>query len=196
MEKNAMNPLKFDPQTTALVLIDLQNGISGRTLAPHSTSDVVARAAHLAAVLRIKGVTVVYVRIDVAGMPHLPADAPTRDPNAPPPPATASQLIPENGYQSGDLMITKRQWGAFYGTELDQQLRRRGVRTIILGGVATNFGVESTARAAFDRGYEVIFVEDAMTRISAEVHGFAVPHIFPCMGRVRKMEEVLTALAQ
>jgi nicotinamidase-related amidase len=86
------------------------------------------------------------------------------------PPATASQLIPENGYQSGDLMITKRQWGAFYGTELDQQLRRRGIRTIILGGVATNFGVESTARAAFDRGYEVIFVEDAMTSISAEVH--------------------------
>jgi nicotinamidase-related amidase len=55
--------------------------------------------------------------------------------------------------------VTKRQWGAFYATDLDQQLRRRGIRTIVLGGIATNFGVESTARAAFDRGYELVFAE-------------------------------------
>jgi nicotinamidase-related amidase len=193
--EQAMTSLSFDPQSTALVLIDLQNGIMGRTLAPYSSHDVVAHGAQLASALRAKGGTVVYVRVDMTDMLYLPVDAPSRDPNAPPPPATASQLVPESGFQAGDLVITKRHWGAFYGTELDQQLRRRRIRTIILGGVATNFGVESTARAAHDRGYELIFVEDAMSSIKAEVHTFAVQNIFPRMGRVRTTEQVLKALA-
>jgi len=190
-----MTSLEFDPKSTALVLIDLQHGIVGRPLAPHSAADAIARAAELAAALRAKGGTVAYVRVDVAQVLHLPVDAPTRDPSAPPPPAIASEIVPESGYQPADLLITKRQWGAFYGTELDQQLRRRRIRTIVLGGVATNFGVESTARAAFDRGYELIFVEDAMSSVSAMAHEFAVQHIFPRMGRVRKTEQVLEALA-
>ncbi len=89
-----------------------------------------------------------------------------------PPPAIASQLVPESGVQDGDIVIVKRQWGAFYGTGLDQQLRRRGIRTIMIGGIATNIGVESTAREAFDRGYEMVFVEDAMSTISPEA-----PHL-------------------
>jgi nicotinamidase-related amidase len=190
-----MTSLEFDPKSTALVLIDLQHGIVGRPLAPHSAADAIARAAELAAALRAKGGTVAYVRVDVAQVLHLPVDAPTRDPSAPPPPAIASEIVPESGYQPADLLITKRQWGAFYGTELDQQLRRRRIRTIVLGGVATNFGVESTARAAFDRGYELIFVEDAMSSVSAAAHEFAVQSIFPRMGRVRKTEQVLEALA-
>jgi nicotinamidase-related amidase len=189
-----MAGLELDPKSTALVLIDLQNGIVGRTLAPHFASDVVGRAAQLASALRANGGTVVYVRVDVADVLRLPVDAPMRDPNAPPPPPSASQLVAESGYQTGDLLITKRQWGAFYGTELDQQLRRRKVQTIILGGIATNFGVESTARAAFDRGYELIFVEDAMSSLSAAAHDFAVQNIFPRMGRVRTVEEVLKKL--
>jgi nicotinamidase-related amidase len=190
-----MTSLQFDPKSTALVLIDLQHGIVGRPLAPHSAADAIARAAQLAAALRAKGGTVAYVRVDVAQVLHLPVDAPTRDPSAPPPPAIASEIVPESGRQPTDLLITKRQWGAFYGTELDQQLRRRRIRTIMLGGVATNFGVESTARAAFDRGYELIFVDDAMSSVSATAHEFAVQNIFPRMGRVRKTEQVLEALA-
>jgi nicotinamidase-related amidase len=195
MEHHPVNSLQFDPQSTALVLIDLQNGIMGRTLAPHASSDVVAHGAQLAAALRAKGGTVVYVRVDMTDLIHLPVDAPTRDPNAPPPPAIASELVSDSGYQAGDLVITKRHWGAFYGTELDQQLRRRRIRAIMLAGVATNFGVESTARAAYDRGYELIFVEDAMSSIKAEVHDFAIQNIFPRMGRVRTAEQVLKALA-
>jgi nicotinamidase-related amidase len=137
----------------------------------------------------------VYVRVELTELLNLPADAPARAPNAPPPPAIASQLVPESGYQNGDVFITKLQWGAFSGTELDQQLRRRGIRTIVLGGIATNFGVESTARAAFDRGYDLIFAEDAMTSLSEEAHAFPVRNIFPRMGRVRKTNEVLEALA-
>src|SRR3546814_10758135 len=52
-----------------------------------------------------------------------------------------------------DLRITKHQWGAFYGTDLDLQLRRRRIETVVIGGIATNFGVESTARAAHEHGY-------------------------------------------
>jgi nicotinamidase-related amidase len=96
--------------------------------------------------------------------------------------------------QAGDLIVTKRQWGAFYGTDLEQHLRRRGIRTIVIGGIATNFGVESTARAAFDQGYEVVFAEDAMSSVSAEVHEFPIKNVFPRMGRVRTVEQIVKAL--
>jgi nicotinamidase-related amidase len=188
--------ISIDPKTTALILIDLQHGIVGMPLAPYSGAEVVARAANLATAFRRQTGTVVYVRAEIGEILQLPVDAPIRDPNAPPPPPIASQLLAEAGCQPGDLQITKRQWGAFYGTELDQQLRRRSIRTIVVGGIATNFGVESTARAAFDRGYELIFVEDASTSISAEAHNLAIQTIFPRMGRVRKTEDLLKALAQ
>jgi nicotinamidase-related amidase len=191
-----MTNLAIDAKSTALVLIDLQHGIVGRQLSPHAGADLVKRAASLAEAFREKGGTVAYVRVEIGEVLRPQVDAPMFDPNAPPPPPIASQLVPESGYQAGDLLIVKRQWGAFYGTDLDQQLRRRGIRTIVIGGIATNFGVESTARAAFDCGYALIFVEDAMASFSAEVHGFAVQHIFPRMGRVRTSGEVLEALGQ
>lgn len=192
-----MPHLAIDTKSTALVLIDLQHGIVGRPqLAPHTGADLVKRAASLADAFREKCGTVTYVRVEIDEVLRPQVDAPMYDPSAPPPPPIASQLVPESGYQAGDLLIVKRQWGAFYGTDLDQQLRRRGIRTIVIGGIATNFGVESTARAAFDRGYALIFVEDAMTSFSAEVHDFAVKHIFSRMGRVRTSDEVLEALGQ
>ncbi|HXD01092.1 MAG TPA: isochorismatase family protein, partial [Verrucomicrobiae bacterium] len=104
--------------------------------------------------------------------------------------------VPEIGPRAGDLLITKHQWGAFYGTELDLQLRRRAVQTIVLGGIATNFGVESTARDAYERGYHQIFAEDAMTSVSAEAHEFVVKNIFPRLGQVRSTNDVLSALAE
>ena len=93
-----------------------------------------------------------------------------------------------------DVIITKRQWGAFHGTGLEQQLRRKGIKTIVMGGIATNFGVESTARAGFDQGYEMVFAEDAMTSLSAEMHDFSVKKLFPIMGRVRSSDEIVKAL--
>jgi nicotinamidase-related amidase len=189
-----MVALNLDPKSTALVLIDLQHGITSMTLAPYLSAEIVGRGAELAAAFRANNATVVYVRVELTDMLNLPADTPSRDPKAPPPPALASQIVPESGYQDGDLLITKRQWGAFYDTGLDQQLRRRGIRTIVLGGIATNFGVESTGRAAFDLGYQLVFAEDAMSSVAAVAHGFAVQHIFPRMGRVRKSAEILEAL--
>ena len=92
--------------------------------------------------------------------------------------------------EASDLKVTKRQWGAFYGTDLDLQLRRRGVTTAVIGGVATNMAVESTARAAHEHGYAVVLAEDAATTFSAEMHAFAFEHIFPRLGRVAKADEI------
>lgn len=186
--------MKLDPQTTALVLVDLQRGIMGRTLAPRSGDDVVKNAIRLAEAFRAAKATVVLVRVEISEMHFLPVDRPMRDPSAPPPPPSASELLPEVGPKPGDLVVTKRQWGAFYATPLDQYLRRRGIRTIVLGGIATNVGVESTARSASEHGYELVLVEDAMASLSAEAHQFAIDVIFPMLGRVRDTGTVIEAL--
>ncbi len=181
-----------------MVLIDLQQGIVGRPGAPRSGPEVVRNASRLAVRFRALGATVVLVHVafqlDFKDVLNVPADVPAPfDPSALPP--GWADLVPALGPQPGDLVITKRQWGAFHGTELDLQLRRREVRTIVLGGISTNIGVESTARSAYEHGYAQILVEDAMTSASAEMHAFAVQNIFPRLGRVRSTDEVLAALA-
>jgi nicotinamidase-related amidase len=183
----------FDPELTAVVLIDLQGSNMARPLAPHAAEDVLARAVSLADGLRAKGATIVFVRVIVNELLDLPVDEPFPKSAAAPAPG-ASELVEETRRQPADLVVTKRHWGAFYGTELEQQLLRRGIKTIILGGVATNFGVESTARAAFDRGYELVFAEDAMSGVSAEAHRFSVTNLFPRIGRVRTVEQILAAI--
>ncbi len=82
-----------------------------------------------------------------------------------------------------DILITKRQWGAFYGTDLDLQLRRRGIKSVVLGGISTNIGVESTARAAWEHGYELVIAEDVCSAQNTEMHRFAFEHIFPRLAR-------------
>ena len=106
-----------------------------------------------------------------------------------------AEIVAELGQEPSDLRITKRQWGAFYGTELDLQLRRRGVTTVVLGGISTNMGVESTARAAHEHGYQLILVEDAMASMASNDHTFAVTKIFPRLGLVRTTQEVLAGCA-
>jgi nicotinamidase-related amidase len=194
-----MTLLSIDPRKTALVLIDLQQGIVSRPMAPRSGSEVVQNASRLTAKFRALGATVVLVRVafhpDSKDFLNVPADASMQF-NASALPSNWADLVPEVGPQPGDLTITKRQWGAFYGTELDLQLRRRDVRTIVLGGISTNIGVESTARSAYEHGYAQVFAEDAMTSNSAEAHEFAIKNIFTRIGNVRSTEEVLSALAQ
>jgi len=192
-----MEQLSIDPKSTALVLIDLQQGIVGMTTAPHPASLVVANAVRLAERFRALSATVVLVRVafSLDGTDALanPIDAPfVARPG--PRPANWSELVAEVGPRSGDLVITKHQWGAFYGTELDLQLRRRGIRTIVIGGIATNFGVESTARDAWERNYALVFAEDATAAMSAEAHAFAITTIFPRLGRIRSTFDILTAL--
>jgi nicotinamidase-related amidase len=178
--------LPLDPTTTALVLIDLQKGVLGMPLAPRSGPDVAQVGRDLAARFRHAGALVVLVNVSFAadGGDRLrqPVDRP---PSLPPGglPAGWSELV-DGLAGPTDLLITKHQWGAFYGTALDLNLRRRGVRTVVLGGVATNMGVESTARQAWEHGYEVVLVEDATTSRTAEMHTFAIGQIFPLISRV------------
>ncbi len=143
--------LTLAPAHTALVVIDLQRGIAGAPTAPHPASDVVAHATAVAVALRAAGGTVVLVHVtpsaDGKDALHPQTDTPAWQPG--PRPADWAEIVPELGPEPGDLVITKRQWGAFYGTELDLQLRRRGIDTILLAGISTNVGVESTARDAY-----------------------------------------------
>jgi nicotinamidase-related amidase len=125
---------------------------------------------------------------------QLPVDKPMRDPKAPPPPPAASELVPEAGFQQGDVLITKRHWGAFAGTELEQILRQRGVDTVVLTGISTNAGVESTARQGTGLGFAFVIVEDACSSTDAAAHRFAFENTFPRLSRVRATEEVLAAL--
>jgi nicotinamidase-related amidase len=188
--------LVLEPRRTALVVIDLQHGIVGRSPAPHSGPEVVARASALARALRDAGGMVVWVRVtsspDGRDALQPPTDAPAVTPTGRP--ADWAELVPELDQQAVDLVVTKRQWGAFYGTELDLQLRRRGVHTIVLCGISTNIGVESTARDAYERGYRQVFVEDATSARSAEEHAFVMRTTFPRIGQVRSTAQVLRAL--
>lgn len=190
-----MNPPKINLKETALVLIDLQQGIVGLDLAPHSGAKVVEHAAKLADRFRQAKAPVVLVRVTFSpdGADALKAETDFK-PNFQRP-ANWAEFVPAIGPKEGDIVITKRQWGAFYGTDLDLQLRRRGQGTIVICGISTEFGVESTARDAYERGYELIFAEDAMTGMTAESHVNSTTRIFPRLGRVRATEEILAALA-
>lgn len=191
-----MSELKLDPRRTAIVVIDLQKGIVGRDCSPYSISTVIANTLQILAGARRAGAIVVLVHVggasDGADRLFPVSDQPMVPTTLPP---DWSELIAELNRQETDLVILKRQWGAFYGTDLDLQLRRRKVETIVLCGIATEFGVESTARDAFERGYGLVLVADAMTGLSARSHADAVEHIFPRIGRVRSTEQVVAALA-
>jgi nicotinamidase-related amidase len=190
-----MSTLQLDPAKTALVIIDLQRGIVAMPVGPHSSADVVNKSATLARKFREKNATVVYVRVDMNDVLRLPVDSPMRDPNAPPPPASASELLPEAGFQAGDVLITKRHWGAFAGTDLEQELRRRGIDTVVITGISTNAGVESTVRQGTGLGLAFVVVEDACSARDAGDHRFASEKIFPRIARVRSTPDVLAALA-
>lgn len=187
--------LELRPKETALVLIDLEHGIVARDTKPYPSKDVVSRCAQLATALREAGGLVVYVHVLMHEMKPPAADKPMMKPGTPPSPPEASELVPEAGYRPGtDVLVTKRQWGAFYGTDLEQQLRERGITTVIMGGIATNVGVESTARAALDARFELVFAEDAMATFSEEAHRNSLEGIFPVMGRVRSTAEIVGSL--
>jgi nicotinamidase-related amidase len=191
-----MNTHLIDTASTALVVIDLQKGIVGMPTQPLEAGAVVANAVKLAEAFRERRMPVFLVKVTpspdlkdslkpIADVPILWSAGQKTD---------WSEIVPELGPFPGDLVITKRQWGAFYGTELDLQLRRRKVETIVLCGIATNIGVESTARFAYEYGYQQVFVEDAMAARSRAEHEHTVTIIFPRLGRVRRTADVLEAL--
>ncbi|MGD9942270.1 MAG: hydrolase, partial [Burkholderiaceae bacterium] len=190
-----MSDLKLDPSRSALVLVDLQNGVLALKTAPRSGEQVLDNAVRLLKAFRDAGGLVVLVRVAFSadGKDALSPAADITAPAATRPPEWA-ELSTRLEVGAGDLVVTKRQWGAFHGTELDLQLRRRGIDTLVLGGIATHIGVESTARAAYEHGYRQVFVEDAMASTSEETHAFPLKAVFPRIGRVRDTQQVVQAL--
>lgn len=185
-------PLTLAPQTTALVLIDLQNGIVNAPREPRSGQEVVEAARNVADRFRAAGAPVCLVHLELASDYKdalvQPVDEPTPRPDGGLPPDYA-EFAPGLRHD-GDIVIRKRNWGAFYGTELDALLRRRGITTIVLGGIATNFGVESTARDAWERNYEVVILEDLCASATAELHDMSIRGVLPRIARVRQSGDI------
>lgn len=189
-----MTDLSVDPKKTALVAIDLQNALTGHTTAPHPAAEVVKKSRQIAEALRARDGLVVWVRVDLNDVLSLPVDQPSRFTGRPMPPEL-SQIAPSAGLQDGDVLITKRHWGAFANTALEEQLRLRGIDTVVLTGVSTNWGVESTLRQGTGLGFAFIVAEDACSAQDGEEHRFAFEKIFPRLARVRTAAEVIKALA-
>jgi nicotinamidase-related amidase len=174
----------------ALVVIDMQKGIVAMPTV-HPASEIIDRVARLARAFREHSLPVVLV--NVAGGPPGRTDVITFNFS---PSADWTELVPELDRQPSDYTVTKLQIGAFYGTALEQILRRRGVTQVFLTGIATSIGVGSTARSAYDHGYNVALVVDAMTDRDADAHRHSVEKIFPRLGETAITHDVLTLLKQ
>jgi len=181
-------------EKTALIVIDLQNGIVNRELAPYTSVQVIQNASRLANDFTEKGAFVVLVRVSsIDGKDML---KPKTDSSINPVqlPEGWDRLVPELANIKNVHVVNKRQWGAFHGTDLDLQLRRRGIDTIVLCGISTGIGVDTTAREAYQQGYNQIFSIDAMTASTKEEHDYVCKYIFPRIGQLRTTEQIVLSL--
>jgi len=180
-------------EKTALVLIDLQKGIVSYPTV-HPIAGVLANSAKLVAAFRKANLPIVIVNVD----PSKNKAANTRKDGQQRAMGEISaewlEIVPEIAAQPGDIFITKQTWSAFYETAIDEELKKRGVTGIVLAGVSTSIGVEGTARAAFERGYNISFVIDATTDMVAEAYERSVKYIFPRMGESGTTDEVIGQL--
>jgi nicotinamidase-related amidase len=180
-----MTATTLDP-TTALILIDLQKGITAFA-AEHGVDEVLANSAKLADTFRERGLLVVHVNV-TGGAPGRTSFArPAREL-----PADWAELVLP--VADGDITVSKQTWGAFHGTDLDAALRKRGVTQVVVTGVATSMGVESTARAAHEHGYHVTIASDAVTDPDRVSHDHSLARVFPKLGETGTTEELLVLL--
>lgn len=177
----------FDPKT-ALVVIDLQKGIVTYPTA-HPIAGVIKHAASLIAAFRRHHLPIVLVNV-TGGAPGRTDQNRHLDDL----PADWAELVPELGQQPDDQRVTKQTWGAFTGTDLEAHLKNLGVTQIVLAGVSTSVGVESTARFAYELGFNVTLVVDAMTDTSADAHENSVTRIFPRLGETGSTADIIKLL--
>jgi nicotinamidase-related amidase len=174
-------------QKSALVLIDLQKGIVSRPTA-HPANDIVSRANSLARAFRDQRLPVVLV--NVTGAPS----GRTEQSLAGERPADWAEFAAELERSPEDHVVTKRTWGAFRNTDLESFLKGRGVTQVVVAGIATSFGVESTARGAHEAGFNVTLATDAMTDMSLDAHNNSITRIFPRLGETGTSEEIIALL--
>jgi nicotinamidase-related amidase len=183
-------PITELDRKTALIIIDLQKGITSLQTA-HSMESVINNSAKLAETFRQHNLPVVLVNV-TGGAPGRTE----RQMGGGERPKDWAELVPELNEQPGDIKITKRTWGAFHDTELDAKLKEQGVTQVVICGVATSAGVESTARSAHEHGYNVVLAADAMTDMSAEAHENSLERIFPRLGETGKTQDILDLLSK
>jgi nicotinamidase-related amidase len=182
-----MSLTKLDA-TTALILIDLQKGIVGLPAA-HPMDEIVNHASVLAEAFRRRGLPVVLVNVDGGAPGRTEQAMRIRDF-----PAGWTDFVPELNRQPADHAVTKRTWGAFTNTGLEQHLKKLGVTQVVIAGVATSAGVESTARHAHELGFNVTLAVDAMTDMNLDAHVNSVTRIFPRIGDTGTTGEILNLL--
>lgn len=182
-------PLTTLDSNTALIIVDLQKGIVGLP-GLDSIESVIKRASALAEAFRERNKTVVLVNVDGGslGRTEQPRQTGSR-------PDGWTDLIPELNRQPGDIVVTKRTWGAFASTDLEAQLKKRGVTQVVIAGVATAIGVESTARQAYEQGFNVTLALDAMADPRAEAHRSSISNVFPRLGETGSTQEIINLLA-
>jgi nicotinamidase-related amidase len=187
-------PTTLDPETV-LILIDLQHGITALPTV-HPSDQIVARSARLADAFRAhkKLVVATQVAFSADGGDVVATRTATGNGDRSAPPPDWGEFHAELNLGDCDIPITKRGWNAFYGTDLDLELRRRKITGIVLAGISTSIGVESAARAANERGYELTIVTDAVTDTSERAHLNSLEVIFPRIAELATTEEVLTAI--
>jgi nicotinamidase-related amidase len=177
----------LDPRT-ALIVIDLQKGVvSLRTV--HPIDEVLKHSHALADAFRRYGLPVVLVNVNsgAPGRTEQPPSAAQR-------PADWTDLVSELDPQPTDIKVTKRTWGAFMHTDLEARLRKLGVTQVVVTGVATSIGVESTARQAYELGFNVTLAVDAMTDINGDAHVNSISRIFPRLGETGTARDIIDLL--
>ena len=179
----------LDPNT-ALIVIDLQKGIVSLPTA-HPVAGVVQQANALAGAFRRHGLPVVLVNV-AGGAPGRTEQ--TR--NFGQLPADWADLVPELNRQPQDHTVTKQTWGAFTNTGLEAHLKGLGVTQIVLAGVSTSIGVESTARHAYELGFNVTLAVDAMTDMNPEAHTNSLVRVFPRLGETSMTREIIDLLGR
>ena len=183
-----MSLTTLDPRT-ALIVVDLQKGIVGREFL-HPFDEVIDRTRELIDSFRSRALPVVLV--NVAGR------APGRTEQGPRGTQTFAEgwtdFLPELDQQASDLVVTKRSWGAFATTDLEDQLRAQGVTQVVVSGLVTSGGVEATARQAYELGFNVTLAVDAMTDIREEPHAYSITNIFPRLGETGTSQEIISLL--
>ena len=177
----------LDPKT-ALVVIDLQKGIMAYTTTP-AVGEVVKQAALLTAAFRSHKLPVVLV--NATGRAPGRSEQGSRMGQLPP---DFAHLVAELNQQPDDHVVTKKTWGAFTNTDLEAYLKKLGVTQVVVCGVATSIGVESTARQAHEHGYHVTLAIDAMSDMSPEAHTNSLTRIFPRLGETGTTQEIIDLL--
>ena len=183
-----MPVITLDPQT-ALIVVDLQKGILPSPFI-HPIAGVLERTRALLDAFRARHLPVVLV--NVVGRAPGRTEQP---PRALPASEEFGKLAPELDRQPDDMVVTKRTWGAFAHTDLEAQLRARGVTQVVITGVATGTGVEATARQAYEQGFHVTLAIDAMSDARPEAHAYSLAHVFPRLGETGSTEDILRLLS-